>query len=196
MSIVCKNLRDKESIMKPALWKIILKTAITHTVTYFLIGLLALVFLDYSAKYADPAIAILMRQTTDPLVAAGPLFQVIRGALFGIVIYLLRDLVLERKHGWLTLWAVLVIVGVISPFGAAPASIEGMIYTTLPLWFHINGLPEILLQSLLLALVAIWWINHPQNKWLGWLMGIIFVVILLLSTAGVLAGLGILPMPA
>ena len=181
--------------MKHTLPDIILKTAITHTVTYFLLGLLALVFLDYSAKYADPAIAILMRQTTDPLVAAGPLFQVIRGALFGIVIYLLRDLVLERKRGWLTLWAVLVIVGVISPFGAAPASIEGMIYTTLPLWFHINGLPEILFQSLLLAVIAPWWINHPQNKWLGWLMGVIFVIILLLGTAGVLAGLGILPMP-
>ena len=179
--------------MKPTFSRIILKTITSHTVTYFLIGFLALIFLDYSDKYADPAISILMRQTTDPLVAAGPLFQVIRGALFGIVVFLLRDLVLERKRGWLTLWAVLVIVGVISPFGAAPASIEGMIYTTLPLWFHVNGLPEILLQSLLLAVVAIYWINHPQNKWLGWLMGAIFVIILLLGTAGVLAGLGILP---
>jgi hypothetical protein len=174
----------------------VVKTAIAHTVTYFLIGLLALVFLDYSAKYADPAISILMRQTTDPLVAAGPLFQVIRGALFGIVVFLLRDLVLERKRGWLTLWIVLVIVGVISPFGAAPASIEGLIYTTLPLWFHINGLPEILLQSLLLAWIATYWINHPNNIWLGWLMGIIFIIILLLGTAGVLAGLGILPTPS
>jgi len=182
--------------MKPALWKIILKTSVTHTVTYFLMGLLSLVFLDYSAKYADPAIASFMRQTTDPLVAAGPLLQVIRGALFGVVVFLLRDLVLERKRGWLTLWAVLAIVGVISPFGAAPSSIEGMIYTTLPLWFHINAFPEILLQSLLLALVATYWINHPQNKWLGWLMGIIFIIILLLGTAGVLAGLGILPPPA
>lgn len=40
----------------------VVKTAIAHTVTYFLIGLLALVFLDCSAKYADPAISILMRQ--------------------------------------------------------------------------------------------------------------------------------------
>lgn len=181
--------------MKSSLVSILVKTTLTHTVTYFLMGLVALVLLGYADKYADPAVSILMRQTTDPLVAAGPLFQVIRGALFGIVVFLLRDLVLERKHGWLTMWAVLVIVGVISPFGAAPASIEGMIYTTLPLWFHINSLPEILLQSLLLAGIATWWINHPQNKWLSWLMGVIFIIILLLSTAGVLAGLGILPTP-
>lgn len=182
--------------MKPSLWTIILKTALTHTVTYFLMGLAALALLGYADKYADPAVSVFMRQTTHPLVAAGPLLQVIRGALFGIVIFSLRDVVLGRKHGWLTLWAVLAIVGVISPFGAAPASIEGMIYTTLPLWFHINGLPEVLLQSLLLAGIAAWWLNHPQSKWLGWVMGIIFVVIVLLGTAGVLAGLGILPTPA
>lgn len=181
--------------MKFTLWKIMLKTAVTHTVTYFLMGLAALLLLGYADKYADPSVAVLMRQTTHPLVAAGPLFQILRGVLFGIVVFLLRDLVLERKHGWLTLWVVLVIVGVISPFGAAPASIEGMIYTTLPLWFHINGMPEILLQSLLLAVIATWWINHPLNKWLSWLMGVIFVIIILLGTAGVLAGLGILPMP-
>jgi hypothetical protein len=176
-------------------WRVIVKTAVTHTVTYFLMGLAALFLLGYADKYADPAVSVFMRQTTHPLVAAGPLLQVIRGTLFGLVVFLLRDLVLERKHGWLTLWAVLAIVGVISPFGAAPASIEGMIYTTLPLWFHINGLPEILLQSLLLALLATYWLNHPQKKWLGWLMGIVFVIVLLLGTAGVLAGLGILPTP-
>ena len=93
-----------------------------HTVTYFLAGLLAIVFLNYSAKYADPAITILMRQTNDPLVAADPLFQVVRGALFGIVVSLLHVLVLERKRGWLTMWALLVIVCIVSPFGVVPAS--------------------------------------------------------------------------
>jgi hypothetical protein len=179
--------------MKPSTSTTLVKTTLTHTVTYFLMGLAALFLLGYADKYADPAIAVYMRQTTHPLVAAGPLLQVIRGVLFGVVIFLLRDVVLERKNGWLTLWAVLVIVGVLSPFGAAPASIEGMIYTTLPLWFHINGLPEILLQSFFLSVVATWWINHPQKKWLSWLMEIVFVIIVLLSTAGVLAGLGILP---
>jgi hypothetical protein len=93
-----------------------------HTVTYFLVGLLTIVFLDYLAKCADPAITILMRQTNDSLVAADPLFQVVRRALFGIVVSLLHVLVLERKRGWLTMWAVLVIVCIVSPFGVVPAS--------------------------------------------------------------------------
>lgn len=171
---------------------ITLKTTLIHTVTYFLMGLLAFTFLDYTSKYADPTVANLMRPTNDPLVAAGPLFQVLRGFLFGVVFYLLRDSGLARKRGWLTLWLVLLFVGILSPFGAAPSSIEGMIYTVLPLWFHVVGLPEVVIQALLLAALAYYWINHPAQKWLGWVLGIISVVVLLLSTLGVLAGLGVI----
>lgn len=52
-----------------------LKTAITRTYAFFLIGLLAPVFSADSANYGNPAIAILMSQITDPLVAAGSLFH-------------------------------------------------------------------------------------------------------------------------
>ena len=64
-----------------------LKSTIVHTVSYFVIGLLAFTFLDYSAKFADPIVANMFRQTDHPLVAAGPLFQVLRGFLFGVVFY-------------------------------------------------------------------------------------------------------------
>ena len=174
---------------------ITIKTTIIHTVTYFLMGLLAFTFLDYSSKYADPTIANLMRQTSDPLVASGPLFQVLRGILFGIAFYLLREIVFARKKGWLILWLVLIIVGILSPFGASPGSIEGMIYTVLPMWFHITGLPEVIIQALLLAFLTHYWVRHPKKKWLGWVFGIVFVLVLLMSTMGILAGLGIVQIP-
>lgn len=174
---------------------VILKTAIVHTVTYFLMGLLAYTFLDYAGTYADPTVAKLMRQTNDPLVAGGPLFQVLRGILFGIAFYALREIVFARKNGWLILWLVLVTVGVLSPFGASPGSIEGIIYTILPMWFHLMGLPEVVIQALLLAFLTYYWVNHPEKKWLGWVFGITFALGLLMSTMGVLAGLGILPAP-
>jgi hypothetical protein len=44
--------------------------------------------------------------------------------------------------------------------------------------------------------IATYWLNHPDKKWLGWVMGVLFIIIILLGTAGVLAGLGILPSPA
>ncbi|MCE7982617.1 MAG: hypothetical protein DYG89_15640 [Caldilinea sp. CFX5] len=182
--------------MKPyTLASITLKTAITHSVTYFLVGLLAFTFFDYAGKYADPTIATLMRQTNDPIVASGPLFQIVRGLLFGLAFYPLREIIFARKQGWLILWFVLVVVGILSPFGPAPSSIEGMIYTILPMWFHIIGLPEVVIQAFLLALLSYYWINHPEKKWLTWLFGVAFALMFLLATLGVLAGLGILPTP-
>jgi hypothetical protein len=134
-----------------------------------------------------------MRQTNDPLVAAGPAFQLVRGFLFGIVFYTLRDLVFPNKRGWLTLWLVLVIVGILAPFAAAPSSIEGMLYTVLPMWFHIANFPEIFIQSAALAWLTYYWVNHPEKKWLSWVMGIITVIVILMSILGALSALGVLP---
>lgn len=170
-----------------------LKTTLVHTATYFFIGLLSCTFLDYTAKYADPVVANFMRQTGDPLVAAGPMFQTLRGILFGIVFYALREIIFPRKRGWLTLWLVLVIVGILSPFGASPSSIEGMLYTVMPMWFHIAGFPEVFIQSGLLAFLTHYWVNHPEKKWLGWVFGITCAVVVLLSILGLLSALGVLP---
>jgi hypothetical protein len=172
---------------------IALKTTVIHTVTYFAIGLVSFLLLDYSTKFADPVVANLMRQTDHPLVAAGPAFQVLRGLLFGIVFYALREVIFPQKRGWLTLWLVLVIVGIFSAFGPTPGSIEGMIYTILPVWFHIVGLPEVLIQAGLLAFLTHYWVNHPEKKWLAWLFGTVFVVAVLLSLLGVMSAVGMLP---
>jgi hypothetical protein len=172
---------------------IAIKTTLVHTVTYFLIGLLSFLFLDYSARYADPAVAIALRQTDHPLVTAGPLFQVLRGFLFGIAFYTLRDVIFPKRRGWLTLWLVLLIVGIFSPFSSAPGSIEGIVYSTLPMWFHIMSLPELIIQSFLLASLTHYLVNHPEKRWLSSLLGILFVIIVLSALLGILAALGFLP---
>jgi len=178
---------------QPFFTSIALKTTVVHTVTYFIVGFIAFTFLDYSAKYADPVVANLMRQTDSPFVAAGPLFQILRGFLFGIVFFALREVIFPQKQGWLKLWLMLVIVGILSPFGAAPSSIEGMLYTVLPTWFHIAGFPEVFIQAGLLAFLTHYWVNHPEKKWLGWVFGVAIVIVTLLSLLGTLSALGILP---
>lgn len=175
---------------------IAIRTTLVHTVTYFVIGLLSFLLLDYNARYADPAVAVALRQTDHPLVTAGPLFQVLRGFLLGIVFYALRDSIFPKHRGWLTAWLIFVIVGIFSTFGAAPSSIEGVVYTTLPIWFHIMSLPEILIQSFLLAILTHYWVNHPEKKWLSILFGTLFVIIVLLALLGALSALGYLPAPA
>jgi hypothetical protein len=177
----------------PSFTSITFKTAVVHTVTYFLVGLVSFLFLDYSAKYADPVVSNLMRQTDHPLVAAGPAFQLLRGFVLGIAFYALREPVFPKARGWLTLWLVLVIVGIFAPFAAAPSSIEGMLYTVLPIWFHVANLPEILIQSGVLAWLTHYWVNHPEKKWLNWTLGIIVVVVVLMSVLGALSASGYLP---
>lgn len=172
---------------------IVLKTAAVHVVTYFIIGVLSFLFLDYTVKYADPTVANFVRQTDDPLVAAGPFFQILRGFLFGIAFFTLRESIFSHKRGWLALWLVLGILGILSPFGAAPSSIEGMIYTVLPTWFHIVNFPELFIQSGLLAFLTHYWVNHSDKRWLNWSLGIITTLIVLLSLMGALSAFGLLP---
>ena len=174
---------------------ILSRTIIVHTVTYFVMGLLALIYMNYSELFVDPGIKGLMRDVDSPWVAVGPMVQVVRGMLFGLVFYLLREVVLVRRFGWLILWVVLVFVGILSPFGAAPSSIEGVLYTNLPLWFHIIGLPEVVIQALLLAGLTHLWVNHPDWKSLDWAFGILFILVLLFSALGLLSALGFLVVP-
>ena len=173
---------------RPTLMEVAVKTLVTHTVTYFIMGLLASTILDYARFFAESSLNLVMRQTNDPWVMAGPLFQPIRGILFGIVFYLLREAFFGRRNGWLAMWFVLVVVGIIGTFGPTLGSVEGMIYTVFPLCVHLRGLPEVLLQSLFLSVVLFYWVNHPQRKWLSWVMGIVFLIVMSLPVIGLLAG--------
>ncbi|MDJ0754989.1 MAG: hypothetical protein QNJ45_15810 [Ardenticatenaceae bacterium] len=164
----------------------LIKTVVTHSITYFLMGILASTMFDYATWFAESNLNVMMRPVSDPMVMAGPLFQPIRGVLFGVVFYLLREQFFERKYGWLIMWFVLVIMGIINTFGPTPGSIEGMLYTIFPLEIHLRGLPEVIFQALLLSLILYYWVNHPQQKWLNWVMGLVFLVMMALPVLGLI----------
>jgi len=170
----------------PTAKHIVVKTLMTHTVTYFVTGILAFYVLDYPSLISATKLGVLMRPLSDPMVIAGPLFQPIRGVLFGFVFYLLRDPLFGRKRGWLVMWAVLVSVGILGTFGPPPGSLEGLVYTILPPSLQLTLLPEVLLQSLLLSWLVFQWVNHREKKWLTWTMGAAFVVVLLFPVLGLM----------
>jgi hypothetical protein len=172
---------------QPSFTSITLKTTTVHTFTYFIVGLIAYSLFDYSSSFADPALSTLMRQTDDPIVQAGVLFQPIRGILFGLVFYLLRDVLFRQKNGWLITWITLVVIGIYSTFGTAPGSIEGLIYTKVSFESLWGGGFEVLSQSLLLSVLTFYWVNHPEKKWLNWLFGILFFIAIILPALGLLA---------
>lgn len=162
------------------------KTIVVHTVTYFIIGLLASTLLSYGSWFAKSTLSDFMRQIDEPIIMAGPLLQPVRGLLFAVVFYLLRDTLFGRKRGWLIMWLILVLVGILATFGPSPGSIEGMIYTKLPFLDHFKGWPEVMLQALLLASILTYWVKHPEKRWLTWLLVAVFIIVLLLPTMGLI----------
>lgn len=78
---------------QPRFWPLLAKTAVCHTLTYFVMGLLAAYFLNYAAVLSAPNSG--MRPMTDPWVMAGPLLQPLRGILYALVFYPLRSFFLH-----------------------------------------------------------------------------------------------------
>lgn len=174
---------------QPRLSTLAVKTIVVHTITYFFMGALASTFLNYAERFARPEMACWMRQLDDPLIMAGPLLQPIRGLIFALAFYPLREILFGKKNGWLVLWWLLVALGILSTFGPAPASVEGMLYTVIPIADQLTGWLEVVPQALLLSVILFYWVNHPEKKWLNWVMGVVFFVMLLMPIAGLLTQL-------
>ena len=122
------------------------------------------------------------------MVMAGLLFQPIRGLLFGAVFYLLRKPYFGTQYGWLTMWVVMAVLGIFSTFGPAPGSIEGLIFTTLPLRVQLWGFhSELLAQSLGLLGILFCWVRHPEKRWLTWALTGVFFIVLALPTMALLS---------
>ena len=119
---------------------------VSHTLTYFIMGALAAYFLNYAAAMARPESG--MRPTTSAWVMAGPLFQPLRGLVFALVFYPLRESLFGKKYGWLLMGWMLIALGILSTFGPASGSIEGMIYTPVPVVAQLRGWVEVVPQAL------------------------------------------------
>lgn len=172
---------------QPRFFPLAVKTVVVHTVTYSAMGVLASSVLNYASALARPDMACWMRPITDPILMAGPLFQPIRGLVFALVIYPLREIIFARRQGWLLLWWVLVALGIISTFGPAPGSFEGLVFTIIPVRDQFTGYLEVVPQALLLAFGVVYWVNHPEKRWLTRVMTVAFAVVILLPVLGLLA---------
>lgn len=171
---------------KISLTALSLKSAVVHTITYFLAGWAAASLFHYEGLFAIPSMAGFMRSFDSPWVLLGPLFQPLRGLLFALVFYPLREVLFQRKYGWLMAWGLLVVLGILSTYGPTPGSIEGLLYTRVPIQAQLLGLPEVLLQSLAYSLVLYYWANHPEKRWVTWFLVILFFILMALPILGLL----------
>lgn len=136
-----------------------------HIITYFLAGVCAYHFLDYKELFETPPFSNLMKPMNSLVVAAGPALQLIRGFIFSIALWSFRDTILNTKYGWLKLWGLLLGLSILSTTAAAPGSVEGFIYTTIPVKKQIIGYAEVFPQTLVFSLLVFYWYQNPKKLW-------------------------------
>jgi hypothetical protein len=134
-----------------------LKVIVAHTATYFIFGIIMSNVFDYGEIFQRPIIRDFMIPMDEHNIVLGPFLQPIRGLIFAVGLWPIRSLLLERRRGWLILWGLLVTIGILSTPAASPSSIEGMLYSKLPMWYHLIGYPEVMLQTLVFSIWLIWW---------------------------------------
>ena len=169
-----------------------LRVTSSHVVTYFLAGLAAVFLLDYRGQFLSETLGCYMLPVDAPLVALGPAFQVVRGLIAAAVLYPFRRVFLDPPRGWLLLWALVVGLSVLSSTGPAPGSVEGFIYTKVPIAQQVRGYFEVLPQTLAFSVLVVAWNRRPSRAWTVVMVGLT-VVIGTLSLLGYLAATGRLP---
>jgi hypothetical protein len=148
-------------------WKSFLTFAfrviIVHTLTYFIFGIIMSNVFNYGEIFKLPVIRDYMLPMDEHNIVLGPFLQPIRGLLFAIGLWPIRNLLIEKKRGWLILWGLIVTLGILSTPAAAPSSLEGIVYSKIPMWYHLMGLPEIILQTLLFSVWLVWWERQTEK---------------------------------
>lgn len=140
-----------------------LRVIIAHTVSYFIFGLLMSNVFDYGEIFRREIIRDYMLPIDEHNVLIGPFLQPVRGLIFAIGLWPIRGFLIEKKRGWLILWGLLVTIGILSTPAASPGSIEGMLYSRLPMWYHLIGYPEITLQTLFFSIWLVWWERQAEK---------------------------------
>ncbi len=163
-----------------------------HTIAYFIAGLFAVGVMNYKDLFATEIISSYMHPVDSPIVALGPMLQIIRGIIIALFLLPLRKTFFEEKNGLLKLGLITIGLSVISTFGAASGSFEGFIYTKIPVMYQIIGFPEALIWVSLFVGILYVSKKYEHKKIITILSIVITVLISFFSIMGFLAGKGLL----
>ena len=145
-------------------WLFVLKVVTVHTATYFIAGQISITTILGPYVYGPKALTMYYK---DPS-AFGPWVlpdQILRGILLAIALYPFRERILELgKKGGLAIASIYLLVGQFACPGTSPGSLEGFVYTRIPIDFQFAVLPEIIGQGLALGFLLYWWESYSARK--------------------------------
>jgi hypothetical protein len=135
-----------------------LKVVIAHVFTYMFCGIIAMNLFSYWNWIHEQDN---WRGVDSIIIQLTPVFQIIRGILYGIVLLLLKDTIINSKYGILKLFVIMIIIGIFNTPAPSPGSIEAFIYlksdinsNSESLRFIIGGMLEIIVQNLLFCIIV------------------------------------------
>jgi len=168
-------------------WRIIA----AHTIAYFFAGIFALFVIDYKNWFSDSAISSFMLPTNTPIVALGPALQIIRGLIMAMVLLPLRKAFIDGKFGFIKLWILIWGLSVFSTFAAAMGSLDGFIYTNVPIIDQIMGYPEAFIWTTLFV-GFLWLFYKYEKKAINLLAIVLFVLVVFMSIMGYFEASGVI----
>ena len=172
------------------LWRV----TYSHTIAYWLAGVFAVTFMGYREHYASDALSMLMLPVDNPLTALGPALQIVRGVILAVVLWSFRSVIFGRSGYW-KLALLMFGLSQVCTIGPTPGSFDGLIYTVLPLFYHLLGLPEALLYvGLFCGLLALSY--RIGRRYIDIIAAVCLLFVLFFGIMGWLALSGVLPVPA
>ena len=168
------------------IWRI----AALHTIAYFIAGIFALTFLNYSKEFGSETMSNLMLPVDHWKVAIGLGLQPLRGIIIALVLWPFREVIFSNK-GWMKLGFLILGLSYFSTIGPTIGSFDGYIFTKVPLYYHLLSLPETLLYILLFTSMLSAWYKHPSRGF-NFMIAIFVGFIILMSLFGYLDSLGLM----
>ena len=140
-----KDEKKEKFPMAKFIWRI----TYAHVISFVFAGIFAMIFMNYAELYAKEPLSLFMKPVTHPIVSLGMILQVIRGIIVALVLYPSRKAFFVEKYGLLKLGLIILGLSVLSTFGPGIGSVDGYIFTTLPISIHVLGYPEAIIWILL-----------------------------------------------
>jgi len=168
------------------IWRI----ASSHTIAYFIAGIFAMLFMNYKEEFAGEVLSVIMRPVESPWVALGAGLQIFRGAILALIFLPFKDTLLS-KNGLLKIILLILGLSYFSTIGPGFGSFEGYLYTTIPIHYHLLGLPEALIYTFLFSFIIVFWYRN-QSKVYHVVSIVLVSLIVIMSLLGWLASLGLI----
>ncbi|MGD0177216.1 MAG: hypothetical protein ABSC50_10370 [Candidatus Bathyarchaeia archaeon] len=136
------------------------RTIIVHLLTYVIAGIVAYWF-QWGGVYGGSAMQAYMKAPGEfaPWVIPS---QVLRGFILAVALYPFLGRILEMKlWGWLSVSSLYLLIGTIAGSGGI---IEHIVFTTTPVLFTLETLPEITAQGLMFGYLLVYWEQRSHRK--------------------------------